>query len=987
MNSVGIPSPSGQVLSLVSALLSPENHVLHVQAIQARDQALSASIESYANLCLQLALVMIASDHTPSEAILSRIATQDMNQWRAADESSVQELILNPHQWIVLGQTAGFILKNALVRPPFCGNRQACIPSGAVTEELQRYVLHLVLSSSHVELRNVASSIVASCAVSSDGVQPTLHVSAWGTLVPTLKNGVLQQHSGALEIVRKMLEDGPQEFELQQIDSLVEALIEVCGGRLSDESHHQVLQSLLNCFLTETSTPASLILHMTRYIDYLLHQTTSIDNKSLMLACRSLVTILEVRPDLLLDRLSAIVLTMLEKAGHSNPEVALEACEFWLVISALDNHYINTGAILPSLREVLPKLIPTLLNNMVYSEDQKVELQALAETDERGDFRPIFHSSRMQQVKNEEDSMGDDAFDQLEDDSWNVRKCAAASLDCLTVLLGGDSVLPILLPELEKGLASDEWVQEACILAIGAVAEGCHGSMDVYLQRLYPSLVETMVVGSIPPLQSTTAWSLGRYATWIVSMSQSESSGHLLAQAAEAFLRVLCSSKVTTVQVASCAAFGELIQASGELLIPFLEPILTQMAVAMDIFMRGNARSSIVVFGTYGTLADSCGAELGKDSLLALFVPRLLKAWDDLASAEQYTLMLPLMESLSSVAVNVSSAFDPFAVETFDKCMSVIEVTTLRLIDHADSQAMSGSELYDPIVCALDLLDSMVEGLGVSIVDVVSRSKRYGPQVLNVLLSLVRSHVDSVRMSALGLFGDLAKQAPMLLEPALPQLLLEAVRSTNIAQYSPSVCANAVWALGEVFVQCKGNAAIVEPIASDLQQHLLGLLSDVEVDGLVENAAACMGRLALVHPDVVAKELSRSLPGWCSAMGKVTDASERRDAFNGFLTVVYSNPGAIEQAATLFRRDTESILGIILSSIATWHIPNPEFHSFAQNDQQGTQPFPNSEAELGSSLRQFVVDMKSSVDPTVWQQTNVRLPTQVRVLMRDVYGC
>jgi hypothetical protein len=110
------PPPNGQVLSLVSALSQTENHDLHVQAIQARDLALSSSPDSYGNLCLQLAYLLVGSDQL--ESLFQRIEAPELEVWRQTDPNTTARIQANPTMWVPFGQMAGLILKNALLRPP-----------------------------------------------------------------------------------------------------------------------------------------------------------------------------------------------------------------------------------------------------------------------------------------------------------------------------------------------------------------------------------------------------------------------------------------------------------------------------------------------------------------------------------------------------------------------------------------------------------------------------------------------------------------------------------------------------------------------------------------------------------------------------------------------------------------------------------------------------------------------------------------------------
>lgn len=124
-------------------------------------------------------------------------------------------------------------------------------------------------------------------------------------------------------------------------------------------------------------------------------------------------------------------------------------------------------------------------------------------------------------------------------------------------------------------------------------------------------------------------------------------------------------------------------------------------------------------------------------------------------------------------------------------------------------------------------------------------------------------------MSAFALLGDLARNAPTVLEVALPELLKEAIACLDPVH--PSVCNNAVWAIGEVCVRCGANPAPLEPFAPSLLHNLIALLMGNGLDGsgygpaipgLAENAAATTGRLAKVNPNFVAADLPRFLLGW-----------------------------------------------------------------------------------------------------------------------------
>ena len=351
------------------------------------------------------------------------------------------------------------------------------------------------------------------------------------------------------------------------------------------------------------------------------------------------------------------------------------------------------------------------------------------------------------------------------------------------------------------------------------------------------------------------------------------------------------------------------------------------------------------------------------------------------------------METLASIALSCGTNFQPYALDCLNHAMSIIEYITLALAVSSDD-AVVREEDVDPLVAAADLIDSLVEGLGSNFTALLNSSPRYGPQFLNMLVSLCKHEVSGVRMSALALVGDLTRNTPTVLQPALPQIIHELISCLNTHQ--PSVAINAAWALGEICLQCKGQPVIMEPYAAAMLQNAIGLLMGSGVfddgttyystiPGLIENVSACVGRLAIVNPMFVASDLPRFLCGWCDGLGKIRDPAERHDAFTGFVQAIYANPQAIGHASDSVIDSMVSILFAIL----TWHIPEDlpdDSYKKMLTDKYRFIPFPVSETELGTALVKLVQDMKQSVGENEWNIITKRLPVNVRKLFREVYN-
>ena len=1003
------PPPNGQVLSLVSALSQTENHDLHVQAIRHRDESLSASSESYGNLCLQLGFLLVGSDQP--QQISQRIEASQIAIWRQTDAVTASKLLHSDlNLWVPFGQMAGLILKNALLKSPISASHQPMMLEEAISHHVKEVLLY-GLSLKHEELRNVISSIIATSSVSRDGVQPYLHIGQWAQLMPMLIS-YLQPNSnphvlrGSLSTVRKMMEDGPDEIPTHHLDALIPLLLNLF--RENEESLKvDALQSLVAC-LTSGLIPSGLLIHFSNYLQGLSQLATDPSAQVRKWVCRSINTLLDNHTQYLAPHLPSICQFMLQSSalGHkqvssfgmtSDEDVATEACEFWLLFAMLDEHTL-TSEMMDVVECILPQLIPVLLQNMVYSEEQRMDLVARNEMDTEEQqhheaMKPVFHRSKQRRdgagKSGEDDDEEEDDFDE-DDNVWTLRKYAGASLDSIANLYGAASVLPSLLPTVEQGLGSpDPWIQEASILALGAVAEGCSDGMIEHLSKLFPYLMNLLATPEtpqyLPQVKSIVAWTIGRYSGWAMEQVQTGTQPHLLTQLIELLLTRL-QDRSQKVQVAVASALGVVVESAGEMTFPYLEHIFPVLVSAMS---RYQGRSLMIIFDTFGIIADTCGPAVGENGLPSLYIPPILHMLANLLRNDPTDrTLLPLMEGLASIALACQTNYQPYALETFEYAMGLIEQIQLII---ATSDQVS-EEDADPIVCALDLLDGLCEGFSANFAGLVGSSSRFAQHFTSVLHAMCKHQSVGVRMSALALLGDLARNAPTLIEPALGPLLQEAIANLEPSHESinSSLCNNAVWAIGEICVQCGRNSSPLEPFAPILLQKLVGLLMGngighvTDIPGLAENAAACAGRLANVNPQFLAADLPRFLMGWCDGMAKIVDPTERRDAFNGFCSAVYANPQAIQKASA----NASSAISSILYAIVSWHIPPESLVEDADDilsGKYGLLPFPSSEAELGSRLSQLIRDIRTSVGQETWQETENLMPVNVRRLLREAY--
>eukprot|EP00956_Cyclotella_meneghiniana_P021646 scaffold39661_cov63-Cyclotella_meneghiniana.AAC.6 len=905
---------------------------------------------------------------------------------------------------------AGLSLKNALVSPPpptsaapapDHGYNTAFIPKRmTLTNDASAEIKSSLLQSITDEVcgvRSAASTAIARCCTMAGSVNE-LHmfrISEWSELIPFLLSCINQSAntqqnvtSGALLTLRKLLEDIPlrlaREAPSSSFNDLTPALLALLSSQ--DEIVRKESLACLNCLIDPM--PGSLVARMNDYLTGLSGLAADPSTSVRKLVCQGIVALLSRRSEYIRPHIASISEFMLKATSDPDPLVAIEACDFWLTFASLDE---TTDDMMECIAGLLPRLLPQLLKGMVYPAEKIEELMEANALDEDGgmdkaqDLAPVFHKSGVRGTKDDDsESEEDNDFD--DDNEWTLRKCSAASLDALAGLYGAAYTLPPLLPALEVGLShNDQWIREASILALGAIAEGCQEELAPHLPQLHPFLLSQLSNSNVlPQLRCIAAWTIGRYSSWVVDqMNDDNGDKTLVAKVAQALAGQLLDRN-KKVQVAICSAFGVFVEATCELMVPYLEPVYQAFVEAMKVY---RTRSLMILLDTMGVMANYVGTSTGEGPLPGLYVPALLQIWNDFASDNPFDrALLPLMECLASITVTCGLNFQPWAMEAFENSMSMIEACNL-VIAHEEELA-EDDELADPIICSVDLLDGLVEALGGNFVALVSGSSRYGPTFANVLVGLSEHQITGVRMSFFALLGDLARKAPSLIEAGLPKLLSEALSS--IDPMHSAMCNNAIWAIGEVCVRCGVNAEPLNPHAAQLVQLLIPFLMGnsididgviVETNGIAENAATTMGRLACVDANFVAPEMSRFLHGWLTAMSHVSSSDERRDAFQGFVLSIRANPQSIQSAGA----DLSDTITAILFAVMSWHIPQGDLSPDLLHSSYGFQPFPAEYGELLNTLKHLLRDIKASAGEC-WATVDNQMPTNVKRLMAEVYG-
>ena len=493
-----------------------------------------------------------------------------------------------------------------------------------------------------------------------------------------------------------------------------------------------------------------------------------------------------------MPHINDVIKYMLHSTSDPDENVALEACEFWSALAELP----VCKDVLPGF---LPQLIPVLLKCMQYSEVDRTILSGAEEEDSMQpdrpeDMRPRFHASKV--VGGEDDDGGDDEEDDDDDDGgddeateWNLRKCSAAGLDILSSVFH-DDILPFLLPLVQEKIGDTKawWERESGILAVGAIAEGCLHGLVNHLPQVIPYFI-SLLNDPKPLLRSITCWTLSRYSKWIVAQPSEK---YLQPMMATILTRILDPNK--KVQEAACSAFATLEEEAQSELVPFLTPILQTLVSAFSTYQ---AKNLLILYDAIATLADSVGPELNRPELISILMPALISRWNALGDSDRN--LFPLLECLTSISTALGVGFQPFAQPVFQRCVKLIEMTVVQLNAFRSAPPEQQEAIESPpdkefIVCALDLISGLSEGLGTGVESLIK-----GSNLLPLLGECMKDRGADVRQSSFALTGDLAKHCILHLKPFLPEFI--PILSNNLYPDFISVCNNASWALGEIAVK------------------------------------------------------------------------------------------------------------------------------------------------------------------------------------------
>lgn len=802
--------------------------------------------------------------------------------------------------------------------------------------------------------------------------------NASGNISPDTQEGAMSALAKVCEDNRRLLD---KEFQGQRPMSVILPKL----FEFSNHPNPKIRVFALGTLKTFIGQKSQVLLSaLDAYLQKIFQLATDPDVQVRRIVCQSLVQLVESRPDMLAPHLEGLVNYILtQQQSSDNPELALDAAEFWLSVGEQEQLRDLMGP-------YLERVIPVLLAGMVYGEDDVFRLggdEDNADVEDRAeDVKPQFAQTKagrgavaepkegeeaVNGTKNkpsdrgndlsdgeiEDDEEGDDDEDEWDDDdpenAWSLRKCSAAALDVFAVNYH-TRVFEIILPYLKENLSHSLWPKrEAAVLALGAIAEGCMNAVSPHLPELVPFLI-SLLSDEEPVVRQITCWCLARYSEWAAQLNDPADKSRYFEPMMEGLLqRMLDRNK--KVQEAGASSFASLEEKSGDKLKPYVLPILRQFT---QCFQKYKDKNMYILYDCLQTLADNVGSDMARPELVDLLMPVLIQRWNKIQDDSRE--MFPLLGCLGYIAMAYGDAFSQFAPPIFDRC---IKLTFSNLQQHM--AFMSGQAADQPdkdfIVTALDLLSAIIQAIPSSkSAQLVGDSQ---PGFFDLLSFCMEDPSDDVRQSAYALLGDCAIALYPSVEQHLSKLMPILIRQLDLdnirdedSENAFNVLINVCWSAGEIGARAGDKmTAFLEP----LFQGLLTIVKNEECPEAVnENSAMTLGRLGLACPDQLALHLPEYAEHFLSSMSKISTSHEKASAFMGFNSVIERNPQAME-----------SSLAEYFTSIAI----------FPQKGKQATEysEVRNSFARVIQGYRQLIPDFGGFF---------TRLPAAVQQKLKDGYG-
>ena len=316
-------------------------------------------------------------------------SSPDINNYLTYLFSSSQAppgLSYSPEEYHAVRSAAAVMLKNN-IRTGY-----KTIPPDSLA--LVRQSVPLALQDKNQSIRSYAGNVITEI-VNRGGIL------GWPELLPELlalvgnDSGVVspEAQEGAMSALGKVCEDNKKmlDKDYQGQRPLAYIIPKLISFTANEKPRIRSLAlASINVFIPQK--PQALLVHLDDLLNRLFQLANDTSSDVRRQVCRAFVQIVEIRPDKILPHISGLVDYMIaQQRKIEDEELACDAAEFWLTVG--EHHELWK-----SLGPYLHKIIPVLLESMVYSEEDIAMLEGgeddADEEDRAEDIKPKFAKNK-----------------------------------------------------------------------------------------------------------------------------------------------------------------------------------------------------------------------------------------------------------------------------------------------------------------------------------------------------------------------------------------------------------------------------------------------------------------------------------------------------------------------------------------------------------------------------------------------------------------
>lgn len=586
---------------------------------------------------------------------------------------------------------------------------------------------------------------------------------------------------------------------------------------------------------------------------------------------------------------------------HSDAQlsIALEASEFFLSILSSQEYRVIDLLEAQEGGSLLNTLIAVLLKNICFlPEDAELEIvlaeeqqQAKEEEEEDDEIAPHGRTVKKENVhsgggcggrnpdsedEDEEDgeiasNINADSEEESAGDLWTLRKCSAATIDALSIVLGNcgrQDVFALLLSSLQSTISeSADWrLREGAILAIGAMAPGIGMLSSSFSELNLPFLMNLVLGGAVEytaqqagadfglmMICSISCWTASRLLPLLMEVSATNEGEEEVKMVIDRMVSLLDPSSLSGVagtkriREAALSSIWAIINRDGgeravivggrDVICALLKMLQFTFTLSDRMVMTSRSILSVIV---YLIEKQHLPQELFQlySVVLGQFRKRIGR-WSMERPLRHDYLLFPLAESLSYLC---DGGLVLVGQEVWEPCLEMIKFSFTKWqaelsnpIDYMDDTD------WDYGIVAIDLIGSSLRSAAAagsdsgSLRTLGSGSAELLKMVCQIVCLFADSSICDVRQCVFAFVGDLYTSRVMMLDSkfiyekvlisGLVGPLVGGGGNCSIEHGISSVgsVANAAWALGEVVGWAK-EIGVVDEFTISLLDSLSSLL-------------------------------------------------------------------------------------------------------------------------------------------------------------------